>query len=230
MIKLPQFFYRLTKRVPEGHKFFKGSYHRGTAECFYIPVDEEMVFDGAFKFKMDMGDGMYHLAEGEFERNRKTGEWYFERKGESTLKQLSMNFERGHFVGDMDFFKEETAMGSVVTTSLLLHVEHGKVTGKISGHLDGGDFVGFCDEDGYPDGARTVTVKENDKVETIKKEVWNHGVLTESYTESIRHKQKTPMQVILREKVNSILKDDCAQLTHVVRRGTVDHMVNIPCK
>lgn len=231
MIKrLLQFLSRLTKNVPEGHKYFKGTYHKGTAECFYIPMDGERIFDGEFKFKMKMGGGMYHLAEGEYERDRKTGEWYFERKGEKTFKRMTISFERGHFVGDVDFMKEDVALGSEVTTTLLLHVEHGKVTGKLTGHLDGGDFIGFCDDDGYPDGTWTVTVKENGRVDLIKKEVWNHGVLTESSVENPHKKQKTLMNVILREKVNTILRDDIAQLLHIVRRGTVDHTVSIPSK
>ncbi len=104
------------------------------------------------------------------------------------------------------------------------------MTGKLTGHLDGGDFIGFCDDDGYPDGTWTVTVKENGRVDLIKKEVWNHGVLTESSVENPHKKQKTLMNVILREKVNTILRDDIAQLLHIVRRGTVDHTVSIPSK
>ena len=62
--------FRLTKSVPEGHKYYSGIYHDGDAEYFYIPSEGGHIFDGDFHFRMKLGGGMFREAKGSFVNNQ----------------------------------------------------------------------------------------------------------------------------------------------------------------
>ena len=218
---------RLTKTVPEGHKFFSGIYHEGDAEYYYIPSDGGHIFDGEFNFRMKLGGGMYREAKGVFKNNQKDGLWQFVRKGRESFKNLKVNFNNGQIEGQLHYTCEEETIGGVIMKGIDLMVADGKIKGEILGVSAGAEFKGFCDEDGYPDGTWTMTYKEDGELKNVETEVWDHGTLVSSYEESHEWRNKLDKNNRFRERINYLLEEDVQHLLKIVGRGTQNTFLHI---
>lgn len=217
----------MTQKVPEGHQYFQGEYHEGDARYFYIPSGNEQIFDGEFDFNMSMGGGMYRKAHGHFANNKKTGEWEFARRGTDSLKKLSAKFNEGLVEGELEYTFEQKTIDDSVMNWLRVSAKAGKICGKIEGFLEGGEFLGQYDENGFADGIWTLTFKSHDSVTGIKKEVWEHGVLVSSIVEGRVWKTEKPMKHFFRKKLNNILNSDIQKLLLIVGRGTLNPPLHI---
>ena len=218
---------RLTKSVPEGHKYYSGIYHGGDAEYFYIPSVGNHIFDGEFSFRMKLGGGMYREAKGSFVNNRKEGPWQFTKKGRDSFRDLKVNFRNGEIEGNLHYTCEEETIGGIVMQGIDLTVDDGKIKGELLGVYAGAEFKGFCDEDGYPDGTWTMTSKNDGGSTSVEKEVWDHGTLMSSYEESNEWRNKLEVNNRFRERINYLLEEDVQHLLKIVGRGTQNTFLHI---
>jgi len=228
MVKLPRLLKRFIKQIPDGHEFFSGIYHGGDAEYVYIPSDDGHVFDGEFSFYLNLGGGRYRKAQGNFAMNKKVGDWTFVSRGSDTQKQIFAQFNDGYIEGNLRFRGEELAIGGSILKEFSLNVKDGMVVGEITGIFDGGEFIGFCDNQGYADGQWTLTtIEEEAESEYVKVEVWNHGLLEESYEKNKRREKKRECTPHFREKINYLLEEECKKLMGIVGRGTANPLIHI---
>lgn len=137
---------KLTTHVPAGHELFSGRYLSGYADYVYIPSDGKKIMDGEFKFEQKLGYGMYRKAEGKYENDKKTGTWYFARRGSNTMIQLVVNFNQGKLEGELEYHCDEATIGTVVQSSLQLEIANGLIADNIIGSFGGTDFVGSKEE------------------------------------------------------------------------------------
>ena len=174
MSKIGDFFTRLTKKVPEGHGWETAEYHSGMASYCYIMLGDTKIFDGEFKFKRPFATG-FDKAEGTFERDKKEGEWYFERKSSRNNKKMYAKFERGH-VRELELVNDDYSINFLARTTLTLTIdENDHVVGDIQGVIEGGNFIGHCDEDGFPDGLWSLRTQDENGHDTEERETWKHG-------------------------------------------------------
>jgi len=224
---LSRFLFKLRNNIPDDHKIFEGRYHEGKAIYAYIPSERDEILDGKFKYLHLLGKRkMYRKASGRFARDKKDGSWYFARRGYDSIKKLYAEYQDGELTGSMEYFAEERDAYYVKVTHLYMNVSRGTVQGKFIGRFDNGEFEGYCDEKGLADGVWRLTYNENGKTLFTKKEVWDHGELTDSYEESAS-KHRTQMQFKLREHINYILQHDVQHLVHIISRGSNNSLVHI---
>jgi len=211
-------------KAPEGHIVYEGEYHGGDVKCVCIPSDVGRIFDGEFRFRRELGGGLYESAEGRFEHDRKNGTWKFKTKRSSRTSRLTVDFVGGHIAGNVECVCEEMMMESTVVSALSFQMNGGKVVGKIIGKIYNGSFEGFCDDHGMADGTWSVTY-ESGKDEPDKYEIWDHGKLLESY--EMEGRKKTTTTARLRRRVNMLLSYDGQSMLNIVQRGTHDALPHI---
>ena len=124
---------KLTKRIPDGHEFYSGKYFSGHAEFLYIPKDGKKIMDGEFKFEQKLGGGMYRKASGIYENDKKSGTWYFARRGSNSMMQLMAEFTQGILNGVLEYSCEEATIGGSMRNDLRLTIASGKIEGDIEG-------------------------------------------------------------------------------------------------
>lgn len=224
---LTRFFSNLLAHVPEGHMYYCGSYHDGEARYTYLPSDKGHVFDGDFSFDQRLGRGAYRRAQGQFVENLKQGKWLFTRKGQTRSMKLEVDFVDGRLDGDLTYTCKTETVGGIVFTGLGLTLSDGKVKGEITGLINGGDFKGYCDDHGKADGTWTLITDTDDGSEIVRTEVWEHGVLIETYEEDRKGTVKTNTSSKALHHINFILEEDCNKLLSIVRRGTVSKLATI---
>lgn len=210
--------------VPEGHVLYEGEYHGGDLKCVCIETEEGRVFDGEFRFRRELGGGLYESAEGRFDNNLKTGTWKFKTKRSSRTSRLTVDFIGGHIAGNVECISEEMTMESSVVNAVIFQMNDGKVYGKIIGKIFNGEFEGGCDERCMADGLWSV-IYEKGKDEPNKYERWDHGKLMESYERE--GSKKRPTAARLRKQLNMLLSYDGQSLLNIVQRGTHDALPHI---
>ena len=221
-------FRRLTTKVPAGHEFYSGDYHSGHMNCVYIPDGENKVFDGPFEYEHLFDGGGYEKAKGQYDHNRKDGDWVFELQGHSKTRRLYAQFDQGIVHGELEFECKEGGFLKSVTTSLGMSVEDSVIKGKFVGTMNGGEIVGYCDEQGRPEGKWKLTYAEEDGTAKALVEVWDHGVMTDSYEETLgKYGKKSKKPVGLLNRLNYILDEDCLPLLFMVQRGTKTNHLQI---
>lgn len=139
-------FVKLTTHVPAGHELFSGKYLGGHADYVYIPSNGKRIMDGEFKYEQKFGNGMYRKAEGTYDNNKKSGTWYFARKGSNMSMQMVVNFNQGKLDGELEYHCDEAAIGTVVRSSLRLNIVNGKIADNIHGSYGGTDYSGHKDK------------------------------------------------------------------------------------
>ena len=227
MGKLAQLIRRLTGNIPEGHLYYDGEYHESHAQYYYVLSGDKHIFDGSFSCEYKYGGGLGKKAVGNFKMDKKTGEWEFTRRGNGSLMQLYATFDEGYLSGDFDYLYEEVTIGAIAKTDLSLSLDRGEIRGKISGHFDGGELDGYCDADGYPNGAWKLTFREGDVIAEEHIEHWEHGVLIDAYVDDKKWHRKNDVSPRLRERVNYLLDHDCRRLLTTVGRGTLGTLPHI---
>lgn len=216
MRKLSDYFHRLTTSVPAGHDYFSGDYHHGHARYVYLPGENGAVFDGSFSYVCRLGDDGYDRAEGTFSHNRKHGDWQFNHRGYHGKKTLSVHYVDGELHGSLEFRFARDGVSAQNASVVTLQISHGTVNGMITGFLKGGELRAYCDDNGYADGMWKLIFKR-----TVLVEVWNHGVLTDSYEETVGDDaKKTPAQPGLLQALNYVLSEECSPLLTMIPRGS----------
>lgn len=219
MCKINGLMIRLTGRLPKGHRFYCGRYHRGRAKFIYIPTHGRQVLDGKFSYKRKLEHGRYRKAEGRYERNIKTGKWSFVRSGRNTTIRVEANFKDGALDGDLLYTCEERTIAGSMRTNLKMTIADGKVKGAIEGKFGKGSFSGRCDDNGQPHGTWSVVIKKllhsNDEL----REVWRHGNLV--YTDlQEEEKYPNPEASFFRARFNYILSEDINRLLSIAPQGS----------
>lgn len=123
------------RKVPEGHKLFRGHYHDGEAVYTYLPNpdNEKHIIDGYFKVKYKYGRHKFAEAKGTYANDIKQGHWEFVRDGFSTYRSLSADFIDGQIVGSVVCMLSEVGIGSVQVSKLSLTVKNGNIVGPVTG-------------------------------------------------------------------------------------------------
>lgn len=125
------------KKVPEGHKIFRGTYHEGKAVYSYIPSEDGChIFDGDFKIRYQYGGGKYAEAKGSYKNNVKQGHWEFVRHGFTTSRSLSADFVDGQMEGTLDCMYIMKGISQDNYSKFQLTVHQGKIMGAVTGILD----------------------------------------------------------------------------------------------
>lgn len=221
MCKINGLMIRLTGGLPEGHRFFSGRYHHGRAKFVYIPTHGRHVLDGKFCYKRKLEDGMYRKAEGQYERNRKTGKWSFVRSGHHSTIRVEANFKDGALDGDLHYTCDENTIAGPMRTNLKMTIANGKVKGAIEGKIGKGSFSGSCDDKGQPHGTWSIVVKKLLHTEDEVREVWRHGNLV--YTDLQEEKRHpNPEASFFRTRFNYILSEDVNRLLNIAPHGSHD--------
>jgi hypothetical protein len=118
------YYFKMSCKVPDGHKCYAGYYHRGHVRCVLIPDGENEIFDGPFDYQ---GDRKY--ATGNYYRDMKHGKWSFEYLGHSCTKWLSVCFNKGRVEGPLKFEVENQGMTTNTMSGMLVNIADGKVKG-----------------------------------------------------------------------------------------------------
>ena len=137
---------KVTMRVPEGHEFYSGKFFGGHSEFLYILMDGKKIMDGEFKYEQKLGGGMYRKASGTYENDKKTGTWYFARRGSNSIMQLMAEFNQGVLNGNFDYSCEEATIGGTMRSDLRLSIANGKINANIEGSFGDTEVKGTCDE------------------------------------------------------------------------------------
>lgn len=142
--------------------------------------------------------------------------------------QLYATFVEGYLTGDFDYLYEESTIGGIIRSDFCFSLDRGENRGKISGHFDGGELDGYCDADGYPNGAWKLTFREGDVIAEEHIEHWEHGVLIDAYVDDKKwHRKNNNVSPRLRERVNYLLDHDCCRLLTTFGRGTLGTLPHI---
>lgn len=223
-------FRKLVHSVPEGHEYYYGKWRGGTASYTYIPGSngQGKTLDGDFQYKSTFGGGGYNKAEGHLYKGLKDGRWLFTHKG-STYRQLKVHFLGGRLSGQLAYSSKEESIGTLWKNTLTASLENDCVQGHVDGVLYGWQLSGFCDQQGLADGEWLLTWTERGGVETIRRELWDHGVLQSSSEEDLRKKKLLEKSVNIASQVNLLFDSEIRQLMKLMPEGTsTEHIRIIP--
>ena len=126
---------KLTRHIPQGHEYYSGKYFSGRATFLYIPVDGKKIMDGEFKFEQKLGSDMYRKAAGTYERDKKSGTWFFARRGSNSVMMLDAEFKEGVLDGTLEYSCEEATIGGTMRYNLTLTAVNGQIAGDIEGNF-----------------------------------------------------------------------------------------------
>jgi hypothetical protein len=211
------YYFKMSCKVPDGHKCYAGYYHRGHVRCVLIPDGENEIFDGPFDYQ---GDRKY--ATGNYYRDMKHGKWSFEYLGHSCTKWLSVCFNKGRVDGPLKFEVENQGMTTNTMSGMLVNIADGKVKGPVVGLLNDCFLQADFDADGQPDGHWILHMETDDMgCHHFHHELYRHGKLLESYETRSDYKSKRPVQANLYKRLAYLLTAECSPLLTLIARGTI---------
>ena len=182
----------------KGLKRYKGTYTHGEAWFTYREGEEENAYEGDFVYRHDYteyGHEAYTYVKGKFKNDHKNGIWKFHHKDNGGLVKARIGYSDGIVEGPYEMVRlsNDGLFGLLPkkTHQLALHLTSGVPVGDIDGFSRYQTFHAHCDQAGFPDGTWTLVDADEDK-STSYTEVWEHGVLRESfYTDALSGRKIT---------------------------------------
>ena len=208
----------------EGDFIYSGSYINGHAYYEYNNSgdgDDPRVYNGRFEYhgrykSSHEGQRVHDEISGYYKNDLKNGRWTFIRKGKGIYKELKVDYTDGTPNGMYTYYAKGLSVNKF-QIHMTIEMHNGHPTGKIKGRLKDSSFNGQCDTDGCPDGLWLFKIFSDKNITYY--ELWDHGILNDSYSISISTGKKHAVP----EKIRSIIKEivcyDSMPLEKIIRKG-----------